>query len=148
MGEVQCYKKRKVTNERACHYILFPVVKSTVGISSDFYFHALNLCWNDKNLLKDPQCQRMFRGFRLTQEIPLHSLDTSAESGWFTGSNASVLAKIGKIAGYFIRIHACSVASALDGNFNVDDYIPVVNKDMNYCVNALKQNKAVTPVVV
>lgn len=142
------YAKRKMTGEKVCHYILFPVVTSTIGKSSDFYFHILSLCWNDKNLLHDSRFQKLLLGLHLNQEVDISDLDQSTETGWFIGSNARDLAKIGKIAGYFLRSHACSVGSALDENFDPDAYVPIPNADFNECVNSLKENKAITPVVV
>lgn len=142
------YFKRKTTSEKVCHYILFPVVSSTVGRPSDFFFHALSLCWNDKNVHKDAQCIRMFRGMRLKQEINISDLCKNNETGWFTGSNAGDLEKIGKVAGYFVRVCAVTVCSALDESFNIDDCKPVLSKYFNDCVKGLKESKTVIPVVV
>lgn len=141
------YIKRKMTTSKVCHYILFPVVSSTVGKSNDFLFHVLSLCWNDKNLLNDPRCQKMFRGLYLEQKIETSDLNKSAETGWFTSSRASDLVKIGKIVGYFIRTFACSVGGALDNTFDPFAYSPIEDNHFNECVSALK-GKAVLPVVV
>lgn len=142
------YVKRVMTTDKACHYILFPVNFSTVGKSNDFFLRILNLCWNDKNLQKDTRCREMFRGLHLQKAVKIADLPKSPKTGWFISSRKTDLAKIGKVAGYFIRRFACSVGSALDDTFNREVYTPIINKHFNECVNALKDNKTIMPVVV
>lgn len=142
------YLKREITTDKVCHYILYPIVFSTIGKTNDFYFHILKLCWNDKNLLKDFRCQEMFRGLHLQQGVEIADLVLSAETGWFTSSRRNDLAKIGKICGYFIRNFACSIGQALDEKFNPEAYPPILDEKFNACVYTLKENKAIIPVVV
>src|ERR1700761_1516050 len=111
------YEKRKMTTDLVDHYILFPVVFSALGRKNEFYIHALSSCWNDKNILKDSRCQQMFRGLNLKQPIEIDGLSKSTD-GWFTSCRHNDLEKIGKVAGYFIRLFSRTVGIALDGKFD------------------------------
>lgn len=141
------YKKREISNETVSHFIVFPVTLSTIGKSNDFLFRSLSLCWNDKSILKDSRCMHMIRGFNLITEVDVEELDKSAETGWFSSSRSNDLRKIGNVAGYFIRNNACSVAVAMDKEF-VPGCKPINNKEFNDFVGALKDEKAIVPVIV
>lgn len=142
------YIKRENTAERKTHYILYPVVLSTINKSNDFFFHTLKLCWNDKNIVKDRRVRQMFSGFHLENGFDTRDLAISAESRWFCSSRQNDLVKIGKIAGYFIRKCAYSVGQALYDEFDVKSYSPVPDEKFNNFVDNLKSSKAIVPVVV
>lgn len=112
----QDYVKRKMTNETVCHYVLYPIIPSTIEKSNDFYFRALRLIWNERNISKDPQCQKLIKGLR-TEDIEtlnIENLSRDEENGWFSSSRKNDLVKIGEIAGYILRNFACSVGQSLD----------------------------------
>lgn len=92
---------------------------------------------------KDARCREIFRGLHLQKEIKIADLAKSSETGWFSSSKKSDLAKIGKVAGYFLRNFTCSVGRALDDKFNREEYTPVI--DLQFCD---KDNKTIMPVVV
>lgn len=146
------YEKRKMTNDKVCRYILFPMVLSSIGKPNDFYFHALNLRWNCKNISRDRRCQELIRGLHLgenvenVENVEIHNLARSRETGWFMSSRKNDLAKIGKLAGYFLRMFACSVGQALDENFAFNSRIDV--KDFNDLIKELKDNKTIVPAIV
>lgn len=142
------YVKREFTTEKAVHYILYPVVFSTINGSNDFYFHILQLCWNDKNIQKDRRYRQMVCGLRLKEAVDTENLAISAESGWFTSSRQNDLANIGKIAGYFIRRFAYSVGESLYDEVDFDEHSPIIDEKFNKFVDSLKLNKAVIPVVI
>lgn len=142
------YIKRKVTTERKIHYILYPVVLSTINKSNDFFFHTLKLCWNDKNILKDQRVRQMFCGLHLKEGFDTLDLATSAESGWFCSSRQNDLVRIGKIAGYFIRKCAYSVGQAFHYDIDAKSYPPVPDEKFNALIDNLKASKAIVPVVV
>lgn len=144
----ETYEKRKMTTERVCHFVLFPVVFSTIGKPNDFFYRVLSLCWNDKNILKDTRYQQLLRGLRLEEKVETANLVRSEETGWFTSSRNNDLEKIGKVAGYFLRMFASSVAKALDENFTPESYKDIVDKDFNEVTNLLKERKTIVPVIV
>ncbi len=141
------YEKRKNCTSTVSHFIVFPVTPSTIGKSNDFYLHSLSLCWNDKNMLNDARCKHMLRGLYLKSEVEHGSLAKSAETGWFSSSRSNDLRKIGNIAGYFIRNHACSVAVAMDEQF-VPGGEPINNKEFNDFISGLKEGKTIVPTIV
>ncbi len=147
-SKVDRYVKREITKDNVVHHIIYPVVLSTINGSNDFYYHILQLCWNDKNILKDRRYRQMVCGLRLKDVVDVKNLAVSDESGWFTSSRQNDLAKIGKVAGYFIRKFACSVAEALHEGNDFDDTVPIVDDVFNEFVESLKTKKAVVPVVV
>lgn len=147
-SKINRYVKREVTTENVTHYILYPVVPSTINATNDFYFHLLQLCWNDKNILKDRRYQRMLCGMRLKDVVDTEKLAISTESGWFTSSRQNDLEKIGKIAGYFIRKFAYSIGQAVYEGIDSDNYSPIIDEKFNAFVDSLKANKAIVPVVV
>lgn len=144
----QVYMKRQMITDKICHYIVFPVVFSAIGKPNDFYFHSLSQCWNDKNISKNYPCRELLRGLHWKDVVEIDNLPRSAETGWFTSSRKNDLAKIGKVAGIFLRRFACSVGQALDDNFILDRYSHVGDKDLTDLINELKEIKTVEPVIV
>lgn len=146
---LQSYEKRKTTKDTVCRYILYPVVPSTIGKSNDFYFHALRLIWNDRNILKDSQCKKMLQGLHLKKEeidnLDVGKLARNKENGWFASSRQNDLATIGKVAGYFLGRFAHSVGSALDKRF-VPGLIDA--KNLNDIFEVLRDNHTIIPVIV
>lgn len=144
--------KQKTAPEIICHYILYPVVLSTVEKSNDFYFHALRLSWNDRNKLKDFRCQKLLRGLHLKEDdiesLDIETLARSEENGWFISSRKNDLAKIGSVAGYFLRGFACSVGKALDSNYNKDVYSGMNAKALNDMFTEMKNNQTIVPVIL
>lgn len=55
--------------------------------------------------------------------------------------------KIGKIAGYFLRSHACSVALALDNEFAFGSE-PINNAEFNDFIQTLMKKKTIVPIIV
>lgn len=141
------YVKRKLTNNKVCRYILFPVVLSSIGKPNDFYFHALSLQWNCKNIAKDYRCQALIRGLHLEDNVEIDNLARSKETGWFISARKNDLSKIGKVAGYFLRMFACSAGQALDENFT-DFYSRIDVEDFNELMNEMKSKKTVVPSIV
>lgn len=142
----QEYQKRKKTNETVSHFILYPVAFPAIGKKNEFFLHALSLCWNDKNLLKDSRCQQMFRGLRLEHPIATENLLKSAD-GWFTSCRHNDLEKIGKLSGYFIRLFSSSVAGVLDQNFDSQSR-PIDDDKFTDFINSLKREKIVVPAII
>lgn len=147
----QGYVKRKMTIDTVCHYILHPVVYSTIGKSNDFFFHALRLCWNDKNILKDTRCKKLLYGLHLREgdieTLDVMNLTRSNENGWFTSSRENDLAKIGKLSGYFLRRFACTIGKALDDNFDPECCSWVGDKNLDELLKELKE-RTIIPVIV
>lgn len=145
--KVNRYVKRDFTSDKVIHYILYPVVPSTINRSNDFFFHVLQLCWNDKNLLKDRRYRQMLSGLRLKDSV--HTIDlATSEDGWFKSCRQNDLAVIGKIAGYFIRMFAYSVGDALYNGEDFDKLPPITDVQFNKFVESLKLENAVIPVLV
>lgn len=88
----------------------------------------------------------MLCGMNLEKEIDTGGLAVSVESGWFMSSRQNDLVKIGKIAGYFLRKFAYSIYEALHGESEVAEKT-INDVKFNDCVNSLKLNKAVVPVI-
>lgn len=142
------YEKRKMTTDKVSHFILFPVVLSSVGKCNDFYLHSLSLCWNDKNLCKDTRCKHLIHGLYLKDKLNIYDLEKCGETGWFTSTRSNDLLNIGKMVGYFIRCNACAVAKALDEMFIPESYSLIEDKEFNDFMNEFKINKTVVPVIV
>lgn len=147
---LQEYVKRKMTTDTVCHYLLYPVVHSTIGKSNDFYLHALRLMWNERNIFKDAQCRRLFQGLHTEkgeiETLAIENLARTKENGWFISSRKNDLAKIGKAAGYFLRHFASSVGKAFDEHFNPESSIGV--KVMDDLFHVFQENKTITPAIV
>lgn len=147
---LQVYVKRKMTTDTVCHYLLYPVVLSTIGKSNDFYFHALRLMWNERNISKDARCRKLFQGLHSEdgeiETLGIENLARAKENGWFTSSRKNDLAKIGKLAGYFLRHFASSIGKAFDENLNPESSIGVTV--LNDLFHVLKENKTITPAII
>lgn len=145
-------EQEKITTDTICHYILHPVIFSTIGNSNDFYFHSLKLRWNERNTLKDPRCQKLLRGLHLKEHefetLDIEHLIRFKGNGWFTSSRKTDLAKIGKVAGYFLRRFACAVGKALDDNFDPEFYSSISAEYLNDLFKELKDNETIVPVIV
>lgn len=124
------------------------MVVSTINRTNDFYFHILQLCWNDKNIRNDRRYRQMVCGLRLKEAVDTQSLQISEKTGWFTSSRQNDLAKIGKIAGHFIRMFAYSIGEALFEDFDFDQHSSIPDEKFNEYVESLKVKKAIVPVVV
>lgn len=142
----QEYQKRKMTNDTVSHFILYPVAFPAIGKKNEFFIHALSLCWNDKNTLKDSRCQQMYRGLHLQHPIDTESLLKST-NGWFTSCRHNDLEKIGKVSGYFIRLFSRSVASVLDEKFDTQSR-PIDDDKFADFVCSLKREKIVVPAII
>lgn len=134
---VNPYKKREITTDNVTHYILYPVVLSTINDSNDFYFYILKLCWNDKNILKDRKFRQMLCGMNLEEAVDTEFLPISAETGWFSSSRQNDLAKIGRIAGYFLRMASYFIYQALNGGEEFEEKSPINDDHFNEYVNAI-----------
>lgn len=147
---LQVIVKRKITTEMTCHYILFPIVPSTIQKSNDFYFHTLRLLWNGKNIFKDACSQKLLRG--LHSEISpkdileIENLTRNEKTGWFASSRKTDLVKIGKLAAYFLRFYACSVGKSLDESFNITSSTRATQLDDLF--QSLKNKKTIVPVII
>lgn len=151
-GNLSDYVPRKISTDTVCHYILHPVIFSTIGKSNDFYLHSLRMFWNDKNLLKDARCQKLLSGLHLKpddfEKWDFENLERSKDNGWFISSRKNDLAKIGKIAGYFLRRFVCVVGKALDEYFDPEFYSPINIKDLDDVFEELKANNTIVPIIV
>lgn len=149
---LQSYEKRENTTDRVRHYILYPVVTSTIGKSNDFYFHALQLIWNDRNIFKDSQCKKLLQGLYWKQDendaMDIEKLARAKGNEWFTSSRQSDLATIGKVAGYFLRRFASSVGKAMDERFNLDTDCFIGPKNLNDLFEVLRDNQTIIPAIV
>lgn len=149
---LQSYEKREKTTDRVRQYILYPVVPSTIGKSNDFYFHALQLIWNERNIFKDSQCKKLLQGLYWKMEenesIYIAKLARATNNRWFTSSRENDLATIGKVAGYFLRRFASSVGKALDERFNPDTDDCFIGAKINDLFKVLLDNRTIVPVIV
>lgn len=142
----QEYQKRKMTNDTVSHFILYPVAFPAIGKKNEFFIHALSLCWNDKNTLKDSKCQQMFRGINLQHPIDTGSLLKSTD-GWFTSCRHNDLEKIGKISGYFMRLFSSSVVGILYEKFDLQSK-PIDDDKFVEFICSLKREKIVVPAII
>lgn len=132
------------------HYLLHPVILSTIGQSNDFFFHVIRMMWNDRNTMKDLRCQKLLQGICLKEDdvesLDIKTLARTKGEGWFSSSRKNDLTKIGKIAGYFLKRFACAIAESLDENYNF--YSTINNDELNNLCQELKNNRNIVPVII
>lgn len=135
-----------MTMDTVTHYIIYPIVLGVIGCTNDYFLYPLSLCLNKKKLRNDERCKPMFRGFYTNEPVDVTELKISTVTGWYTSCLAHDKEKIGKIAGYFLRRYACSVAAALDDEY-IPQFYPLIDV-VDALIEPFKQNKVVVPTVL